>query len=100
MERIARVAFDAAMKRGKRLCSVEKSNVLEVGWAPFALPLCPAPLRLVLRPWRAPAARPPWPHPCLRRSRTAWPLPQVSQLWKDVVCRVAQDYPEVELSHM
>lgn len=32
MERIARVAFDAAMKRGKRLCSVEKSNVLEVGW--------------------------------------------------------------------
>lgn len=33
MERIARVAFDAALKRGKRLCSVEKSNVLEVGWA-------------------------------------------------------------------
>jgi hypothetical protein len=31
VERIARVAFDAAMKRGKRLCSVEKSNVLEVG---------------------------------------------------------------------
>lgn len=30
IERIARVAFDAAMKRGKRLCSVEKSNVLEV----------------------------------------------------------------------
>lgn len=31
VERIARVAFEAAMKRGKRLCSVEKSNVLEVG---------------------------------------------------------------------
>ena len=30
VERIARVAFEAAMKRGKRLCSVEKSNVLEV----------------------------------------------------------------------
>ncbi len=30
VERIARVAFDAARKRGKRLCSVEKSNVLEV----------------------------------------------------------------------
>ncbi len=30
MERIARVAFEAARKRGKRLCSVEKSNVLEV----------------------------------------------------------------------
>lgn len=30
IERIARVAFDAAMKRGKKLCSVEKSNVLEV----------------------------------------------------------------------
>lgn len=29
--RIARVAFEAARKRGKRLCSVEKSNVLEVG---------------------------------------------------------------------
>ena len=30
MERIARVAYEAATKRGKRLCSVEKSNVLEV----------------------------------------------------------------------
>ncbi|KAJ9527255.1 hypothetical protein QJQ45_025635 [Haematococcus lacustris] len=30
VERIARVAFDAARKRSKRLCSVEKSNVLEV----------------------------------------------------------------------
>ena len=27
---IAHVAFEAAMKRNKRLCSVEKSNVLEV----------------------------------------------------------------------
>lgn len=53
VERIARVAFDAAMKRGKRLCSVEKSNVLEV-----------------------------------------------SQLWKEVVTRVGNDYPEVELTHM
>lgn len=33
VERIARVAFDAARKRGKRLCSVEKSNVLEVSGA-------------------------------------------------------------------
>jgi isocitrate/isopropylmalate dehydrogenase len=32
VERIARVAFEAARKRGKRLCSVEKSNVLEVRW--------------------------------------------------------------------
>lgn len=38
MERIARVAFDAAMKRGKRLCSVEKSNVLEVGSVQAMLP--------------------------------------------------------------
>ncbi|KAI3430350.1 hypothetical protein D9Q98_004945 [Chlorella vulgaris] len=30
VERISKVAFEAAMKRGKRLCSVEKSNVLEV----------------------------------------------------------------------
>eukprot|EP00887_Chlorella_sp_A99_P000331 scaffold13.g331.t1 len=53
VERIARVGFEAALKRRKQLCSVEKSNVLEV-----------------------------------------------SQLWKDVVMRVAKDYPEVELSHM
>ena len=30
IDRIARVAFDIAMKRGKRLCSVDKANVLEV----------------------------------------------------------------------
>jgi len=53
VERIARVAFEAARKRQKRLCSVEKSNVLEV-----------------------------------------------SQLWKEVVIRVGEDYPDVELSHM
>lgn len=29
IRRIARVAFEAAMKRGKRLCSVDKANVLE-----------------------------------------------------------------------
>lgn len=29
IERIARVAFDLAMKRGKKLCSVDKANVLE-----------------------------------------------------------------------
>ena len=29
VERIARVAFDMAMKRDKRLCSVDKANVLE-----------------------------------------------------------------------
>jgi 3-isopropylmalate dehydrogenase len=30
IERIARVAFDLARKRGRRLCSVDKANVLEV----------------------------------------------------------------------
>ena len=30
IERIARVAFESAQKRQKKLCSVEKSNVLEV----------------------------------------------------------------------
>jgi len=29
IERIARIAFDTAMKRGKRVCSVDKANVLE-----------------------------------------------------------------------
>jgi 3-isopropylmalate dehydrogenase len=53
IERIARSGFEIAMKRGKRLCSVDKANVLEV-----------------------------------------------SQLWREVVVRVAEDYPRVELSHM
>jgi 3-isopropylmalate dehydrogenase len=53
IERIARSAFDIAMKRDCRLCSVDKANVLEV-----------------------------------------------SELWREIVTQVGQDYPEVELSHM
>ncbi len=53
IERIARSAFDIAMLRNKKLCSVDKANVLEV-----------------------------------------------SELWREVVIRVGNDYPEVELSHM
>jgi len=53
IERIARSAFDVAMKRNRKLCSVDKANVLEV-----------------------------------------------SELWREVVTRVARDYPGVELSHM
>ena len=53
IERIAIRGFEIAMQRGKRLCSVDKMNVLEV-----------------------------------------------SELWREVVERVAKDYPEVELSHM
>ena len=53
IERIGRLAFDLAMKRDKRVCSVDKSNVLEV-----------------------------------------------TELWREVMERVAKDYPEVQLSHM
>jgi 3-isopropylmalate dehydrogenase len=30
IKRIAKVAFDIAMKRGKKVCSVDKANVLDV----------------------------------------------------------------------
>ncbi len=53
IERIARVGFETAMKRNKRLCSVDKYNVLEV-----------------------------------------------CELWREIVCKVGQEFPEVELSHM
>jgi len=53
VERIARVAFDIAMKRNKHICSVDKANVLEV-----------------------------------------------SQFWREIVEKIAKEYPEVELSHM
>lgn len=53
IERIAHSAFTIAMKRDKRLCSVDKANVLEV-----------------------------------------------SELWREVMIRVGEEYPEVELSHM
>ena len=52
VERIARVAFDLAMKRKKKILSVDKANVLEC-----------------------------------------------SRLWRDVVTRIAKDYPEVKLGH-
>jgi 3-isopropylmalate dehydrogenase len=53
IERVARVAFEAARKRRRKLCSVEKANVLET-----------------------------------------------SGLWREVVARVAKDYPDVALGHM
>jgi len=52
IERIARVAFDLAMKRRRKVLSVDKANVLEC-----------------------------------------------SRLWREVVTRVAKDYPEVKLGH-
>ncbi len=53
IQRIARLAFKAAQKRHKKLCSVDKANVLEV-----------------------------------------------SQYWRHVVTEIAQNYQDVELSHM
>ncbi len=53
IERIGKVAFDAARKRGGKLCSVDKANVLEV-----------------------------------------------SQLWRSKITKLAEEYPDVELSHL
>ncbi len=53
IERIGKVAFDAARKRGGKLCSVDKANVLEV-----------------------------------------------SQLWRTTIAKLAEEYPDVELSHL
>jgi 3-isopropylmalate dehydrogenase len=53
IERIGRSAFEIARKRGRRVCSVDKANVLEV-----------------------------------------------SELWRQVMQRLGDDYPDVELSHM
>ncbi len=53
VERIARVAIEAARKRRRRVCSVDKANVLEA-----------------------------------------------TAFWREVVTRVASDFPDVEVSHM
>lgn len=53
VKRIAKIAFEAAMVRDKKVCSVDKANVLDV-----------------------------------------------SRLWREAVIEVAEDYPEVEITHM
>lgn len=53
IERIARTAFEVALKRNKKVTSVDKANVLES-----------------------------------------------SRLWRETVCVVAEEYPEIELNHM
>ncbi|HEY9279006.1 MAG TPA: 3-isopropylmalate dehydrogenase, partial [Eoetvoesiella sp.] len=53
VRRIAHVAFQAAQKRNRKLCSVDKANVLET-----------------------------------------------SQFWRDIMIKVATEYPDVALSHM
>ncbi len=53
IRRIAHVAFATARKRNRRVCSVDKANVLAV-----------------------------------------------SRVWREVVCEVAKEYPDVELSHL
>lgn len=53
IERIGRVAFEAARKRNGKVCSIDKANVLEV-----------------------------------------------TVLWREVMDRLAKDYPDVQLSHM
>ncbi len=53
IERIARVAFTIAQKRNRKVCSVDKANVLEA-----------------------------------------------TELWREVVTKVAADYPDVSLQHM
>ncbi|MEA2078362.1 MAG: 3-isopropylmalate dehydrogenase [Pseudomonadota bacterium] len=53
IERIGRSAFEIARKRGSRVCSVDKANVLEV-----------------------------------------------TELWRQVMQRLGEDYPDVALSHM
>jgi len=53
IERIAHQAFKIAQQRSKRVCSIDKANVLDV-----------------------------------------------SQLWRDVVTEIAEQYPDVELTHM
>ena len=53
IERVAHVAFTSAQKRGKKLCSVDKANVLES-----------------------------------------------TELWREVMDKVAKQYPDVTLSHM
>ena len=53
IERIARVGFTSARQRNRKLCSVDKANVLDT-----------------------------------------------SMLWREVVTKIARDYPDVELTHM
>ncbi|MEL6162859.1 MAG: 3-isopropylmalate dehydrogenase [Cyanobacteria bacterium J06641_2] len=53
IERIGKVAFEAAQKRGGKLCSVDKANVLDV-----------------------------------------------SQLWRNKITKLAEEYQDVELSHL
>lgn len=53
IRRIGKIAFEAAQKRNKKLCSVDKANVLET-----------------------------------------------TELWREIITEMSQDYPDVSVSHM
>ena len=81
--RIGRVAFSTARKRRKKVCSVDKANVLETS-----------------RLWRATMHRIAADYPDVELEDVLVDNCAVSRVWREVMIEVGKEFPDVELTHL
>ncbi|KAL5978707.1 3-isopropylmalate dehydrogenase 2, chloroplastic [Asimina triloba] len=101
INRIARIGFETARKRRRKLCSVEKANVLEIPkFCPFVVVAHTTPTKGVSTSFRNAHIYKPGLPPLIRAISIFDEISQASMLWRKCVTKLASEYPDVELTHM